>query len=202
MKTFRYSEWDGTQNFSLDADELMDKLGLDLMTYGDLSYVLRQMRRAGLRDAQGRRLPGMQEFLQQLRQMKQRQLDKYDLGSVVDEIRKKLDDILRKERQVIQQRLDEAKEKANKSEGELSPEVQRGLLKKIEDMAARNRQKLDELPSDLGGQIKELAGYDFMDDEARQDFQELMDMLKKHAMESYVRDMLQNLKNMDASSLA
>ncbi len=202
MKTFRYSEWDGTQNFSLDADELMDKLGRDLMTYGDLPYVLRQMNRAGLRDAQGRRLPGTQEFLQQLRQMKQRQLDKYDLSSVVDDIRKKLDDILRKERQGIQRRLDEAKEKADKSEGELSPEVQHSLLKKIEDMAARNRQKLDELPSDLGGQIKGLAGYDFMDDEARKDFQELMDMLKKHAMESYGRDMIQKLKNMDASTLA
>ncbi len=62
--------------------------------------------------------------------------------------------------------------------------------------------KLDEFPSDVGGQIKELTQYDFMDPEARRQFQELMDLLKKNAMQSYGRDMVQRLKDMDPSAMA
>ncbi|MFC1958822.1 VWA domain-containing protein [Chloroflexota bacterium] len=203
MSIYRYSEWDGSQDlFELNPDELMDELGLNLMSYGDLSYALRLMQRGGLRDSQGRRLPNMQELLQRLRQHRQNQLDKYNLGSILDEIREKLDNILKTERQGIQRKLDEAKQKAEESAGELSPEVKQRLLKKVEDRATQNINKLDELPSDLGGQIKELTDYDFMDEDARNQFKELMDMLKKQAMESYGRDLVQKLKGMDANSLA
>ncbi len=203
MNIYRYSEWDGSQNlFDLDADQLMDELGRNLMSYGDLSYALRMMQRGGITDSQGRKLPSIQELLQRLRQRKQSQLDKYNLGSVLDEIRQKLDNILKTERQGIQRKLDEAKQKAREGAGELSPEMQQRLLKRIEDMAAQNLKKLDELPPDVGSQIKELTEYDFMDEEAGRQFQELMDMLKKHAMESYGRDLIQKFKNMDASTLA
>ena len=203
MSIYRYSEWDGSQDlFDLDADELMDELGRNLMSYGDLSYALRLMQRSGIRDSQGRRLPSIQELLQRLRQRKQSQLDKYKLSSVMDEIRQKLDNILKTEREGIQQRLDEARQKAGESAGELSPEVQQRLSKTIEDMAAQNLEKLDTLPPDIGGQIRELTQYDFMDEEARRQFEELMDMLKKHAMESYGRDLIQRMKDMDASTLA
>ncbi len=180
MKTYRYSEWDGSQNlFELNADELMDELGRNLMSYGDLSYALRLMQQGGLRDSQGRKLPSLQELLQRLRQRRQNQLDKYNLGSVLDEIRQKLDNILKTERQGIQGKLDEARQKTGKGADELSPEVQQRLLKNIEDRAAQNLAKLDELPPDVGGQIKELTEYDFIDEEARRQFQELMEILKK-----------------------
>ncbi len=203
MKIYRYSEWDGSQDlFDLDADELMDLLERNLMSYGDLSYALRMMQRGGIRDSQGRQLPSIQELLQRLRQRKQGQLDKYNLGSMMDEIRQKLDSILKTEREGIQRRLDEARQKAGEGAGELSPEVQQRLLKTIEDMAAQHSEKLDQLPTDVGSQIKELAQYDFMDEEARRQFQELMDMLKRHAMESYGRDLVQKVKDMDANTLA
>ncbi len=203
MNIYRYSEWDGSQDLSaLDADELMGELGRKLMSYGDLSSVLRQMQHGGFRDSQGRRLPSIQELLERLRQQRQRQLDKYNLDSVLDEIRQKLDNILKTERQGIQKKLEEARQKGEEGAGELSPEVRQRLLKNIEDRATQNLAKLDELPPDIGGQIKELTDYDFMDEEARRQFQELMEMLKKHAMESYGRDLVQKFKNMDASTLA
>jgi len=203
MKIYRYSEWDGSQELSeLNADELMDELERNLMSYGDLSYALRLMQRGGFRDGQGRKMPSIQELLERLRQRKQEQLDKYNLGSVLDEIREKLDNILKQERQGIQKKLDEAKRKEGEDTGELSPEVRQRLLKTIEDRAAQNLATLDELPPDIGGQIKELTDYDFMDEEARNQFQELLEMLKKHAMESYGRDLVQQIKNLDASTLA
>ena len=75
MSVYRYSEWDGSQDiFELDADELMDELGRYLMSYGDMSNALRLMQRRGISDSQGRRLPSIQELLQQLRQRRQSQL--------------------------------------------------------------------------------------------------------------------------------
>jgi len=203
MKVYRYSEWDGSQDiFELDADQLMDELGRNLMSYGDLSYSLRLMQQRGLRDGQGRRLPSIQEMLERLRRQKQEQLDRYNLDSVMGEIREKLDNILKTEREGIQSKLDEAKSKAEEGSGGLDPEMQRKLLKTLEDRAKQNLEKLDALPSDVGGRIKELTEYDFMDEDARQQFQELLDMLKKHAMETYGRDLVERVKNMDPQALA
>jgi len=180
----------------------MDKISGELLSHGNLSHALRRMRRIGVKGNEGRHLPGIAQLLEQLRQLKHSQLDKYDLGSMIEEIRQKLKDILDKERQGIQRRLDDVKQKTGNGKSGLSPEEQEQLLKMVEDMAARNLQKLDELPSDLGGQIKELSQYDFMDWEAGREFKELMDMLKKHAMESYSRDLMQTIESMNPGSLA
>ncbi|MFC1900967.1 VWA domain-containing protein [Chloroflexota bacterium] len=203
MKSYRYSEWDGSQDiFDLNPDKLMDELEKHIMSYGDLDYALRLMQRQGLRDEQGRRLPSLQELLQRLRRQKQEQLDKYNLDSVMDDIREKLEEILNTEREGIQEKLDDARRKAEETTGELDPEVLQRLLKNVEDRAAQNIEKLDALPPDIGGQIRELTDYDFMDEDARNQFKELMDMLRKQAMESYGRDMVQQMKNMDPAALA
>ncbi len=203
MNRYRYSEWDGTQDiFELDKDELMDELGRNLMSDGNLNYILWRMQRQGIRNSEGRRLPGIQDLLQRLRQRKQAQLDKYNLGSMVDEIRQKLDDILKTERQGIQKKLDEARRKAEEGAPGVTPEMGQKLLKTVEDMADKNLEKLDSMPSDMGGQVQELSQYDFMDEEALQKFQELMDMLKKQALQSYARDLTQKLKDIDPDSLA
>jgi uncharacterized protein with von Willebrand factor type A (vWA) domain len=242
MGDFKYSEWDGSQNiFDMDADELMDKVSDDIMSNSNLSDIMRRMMRNGMQDRQGRRLPGLQEMMQRLRQKRQERLDKYDLGSIVDEIREKLNEIKKKEREGIQEQVErarrqsgdksregadqgpgemtkemkerleqlrqkakeEAEAKGNRKEGkeQLSKEQLEKLRKNLEDRAKQNLEKLDQLPKDLGGQIKELNDYDFMDDEARQKFQELMDMLKKHAMENVSRNMMQQMQNMDPQAL-
>jgi uncharacterized protein with von Willebrand factor type A (vWA) domain len=200
MNEFRYSEWDGSQDlFALNADELMDQLGENLLSHWDVAEALRRMQNGGLLDSEGRRLPSVEDILHRLENMKQAQLEKYDIGSVVDETARKLADIIYNERLGIQRKLDESREKTPDG---LSPEVQQRLLKSLEDRTKHNLSKLDSLPWDIAGQVRELAGYDFMDETARSQFQELLDILKKHALESYGRDMLKKLKEMDGSSLA
>jgi uncharacterized protein with von Willebrand factor type A (vWA) domain len=203
MKSYRYSEWDGSQDiFDLNPDRLMDELEKHIMSYGDLDYALRLMQRQGLRDEQGRRLPSLQELLQRLRRQKQQQLDRYNLDAVMDDIRERLENILHTERDGIQRKLDDAREKAQDTSGDLDPEVMQRLLKNVEGRARQNLEKLDNLPPDVGGQIRELTDYDFMDEDARNQFKELMDMLKKQAMESFGRDLVQQLKSMDPAALA
>jgi len=203
LKSFRYSEWDGTQNiFEADADALMRELERNLMFDGDLASALRMMQQGGLTDSQGRRLPSLQDLLQRLRQRRQEHLEKYKLGSVLDDIRQKLDNVIKTEQQGIKDRLDKAGRKTADGINELNQETQDKLLKNLQERASQNLKKLDDLPSDVGGQIKELSQYDFMDEDARRQFQELMDMLKKNAMSSFAKDLTQRLQNMDASTLA
>ena len=48
-------------------------------------------------------------------------------------------------------------------------------------MAERSKQQLDALPTDPAGAIRALPDYDFMTPEARQQFQELLDMLQQQS---------------------
>ncbi|OGO20019.1 MAG: hypothetical protein A2144_07490 [Chloroflexi bacterium RBG_16_50_9] len=203
MGKFLYSEWDGSQElFDLDTDQIMNKLGQHIFRYGDLSRALRALQRNGIRNGQDQQMPSLDRLLEQLRQMKQNRLRQYNLDSIMDEIKQRLDKILETERHGIQRKLDEAREKTGAGGSELNPGVLERLLKNIEDRALQNRAKLDELPSDIGSQIRELTDYDFMDEDARNQFKELMDMLKKHAMEQFGKDMVRRLKNMDPGAMA
>ncbi len=198
-----YSEWDNTQNiFEPDADALMEELQRNLMYDGDLAQALRMMQRNGLTDRQGRRLPSLRELMERLRQRRQEHLEKYKLNSMMEDIRKRLEEIIQTERQGIQHRLDEARQKAASGSQDITPEMQEKLLKNMQERASENLEKLEALPDDVGGRIKDLSQYDFMDQEARRQFQELMDMLKRSAMSSFAKEMTQRLQNMDANSLA
>ena len=203
MENNRYSEWDGSQNiFEPDADALMDELQRNLMYDGNLAEALRMMQRNGLTDKQGRRLPSLQDFMQRLQQRRQEHLKKYKLNSMMEDIRKRLDDIINIERDGIQHRLDEARGNTADGSQDLDLEMKERLLKTLEERASQNMEKLEALPEDVAGRIKNLDQYDFMDGEARRQFQELMDMLKRNAMSSFAKDMTQRLKSMDADSLA
>jgi len=85
----------------------------------------------------------------------------------MDDIKQKLDEILDTERRGIRKKLDEAREKSQSGPGEMTLEIQQRLLKNIEDRAARNQAKLDRLPPDVGGRIKELSNYCFRNNECQ-----------------------------------
>src|SRR3972149_3688227 len=103
MRRYRYSEWDASQQlFDLDADQIMGELGRLVSRYAVLSQALRALQRKGRWNNQGRQMPNMDRLLEQLRRMKHSQLDKYDLSSILDEIRQELNEILEMERQGMQ----------------------------------------------------------------------------------------------------
>lgn len=106
---YRYSIWDGTQDAGpLDPDQLLDGLSDDLMNFGDLQHALRNLLQRGMRNPMGDRTQGLRDLLQQLRQQRRQQLDRFDLGSIFDQLREQLDEILDMERGTIDQRLRDA----------------------------------------------------------------------------------------------
>src|SRR2546426_9322307 len=103
---FRYSRWDGTQHLAdLDADDLLAAMSDDLMSDGDLWNALRRMFQRGVQDPKGQRVPGIQDMLERLRKRRQQQLDRYDLGSALEDIKKKLDEVILTERAGIERQV-------------------------------------------------------------------------------------------------
>ena len=82
---------------------------------------------------------------------------------------------------------------------ELSPEQKQRMLEMI---AKRKQDFLEALPKDVPGQIKQLTDYDFMDDEAREKFQELLAGLQQQMMQQFFQGMQQSLQNMTPEDLA
>ena len=105
---FRYSMWDGTQDVPpLEAEDILDNLTDDLMNFGDLQHALRNLLQRGMRDPNGQRMQGLRDLLQQLRQQRRQQLDKFNLNSVFDDIKRQLEEIVQMERDTLDRRLDE-----------------------------------------------------------------------------------------------
>ncbi|HEY7832419.1 MAG TPA: VWA domain-containing protein, partial [Ktedonobacterales bacterium] len=75
------------------------------------------------------------------------------------------------------------------------------LRRMLEKVAQRKLDYLDQLPPDVAGQIKQLTDYEFMDDQARQEFQELLAMLQQQVMQQYFQGMQQALSQMTPEDL-
>jgi uncharacterized protein with von Willebrand factor type A (vWA) domain len=271
----RYSRWDGTQQISdLSADEIMDAISDDLMHNGNLDLALQRLFSWGFQRPDGEHVPGLREMMNRLRQRRQEQLNRYDLGSILDDIKEQLEQIVQKERTGIDRRVDEGRQRLSDegtraqgsegAEGQQGQEGQEGqqgqqgaqgqqgqqgargqrgqrgqsgqagsqqqqggqpqqgqqqggqqgssqegqggydedLQHMLEQIAARKREHLDQLPADPAGAIRSLNDYEFMDPEARQQFQELLAMLQQQVMQQTFQGMQQALGNMSPEDMA
>ena len=202
MNSYRYSQWDGTQQvFEPTEDQIMEEMADDLMNHGDVMRSLRSLFQRGMQGEFGQRMQGMRDMLDRLRNRRQERLEQYNLDSVMDELKERLDKVIETERTGIDRRLDEARQQMAQSTPEEAADREQ-LMKMLEDRAARNRETLDNLPPNLGGAVKELTEYDFMDPDAQGQFQELLDMLKQRMMENTFQNMRQQLQNMSPQDMA
>jgi uncharacterized protein with von Willebrand factor type A (vWA) domain len=183
---FHYSRWDGTQRgFDLDADALLDEMTDDLLYHGDLHAALRRMMQQGLRDRNGDRLMGIREMLQRLREQRKEMLERYDLGGVYEEIADRLREIVDEEREGIERRVDDAMRGGDQRQREI-----------VEQVAEQRRRQLDELPPDLAGRVQALQQYEWMDDGARQRFEDLMNELREQLLQSYFNQISEGMQNL------
>jgi uncharacterized protein with von Willebrand factor type A (vWA) domain len=217
---YGYSRWDGTQEIEgLDADDIMRALADDYLEQGDLQQALRRLMQDGMQRPDGRRNLGLRELLERLRAQRSQLLNRYNMASgVMDDLRQKLEEIKQLEREGIERRLREAQElaeaeQARQSEagtpsqpGEdtagsdaLTPEQKRRML---ETIAQRKKQYLESLPQDLPGQIKALSEYDFMEEAAREKFNELLESLRQQMMQQFFQGMRQSLQSMTPEDIA
>src|SRR5438876_1068946 len=239
---YGYSRWDGTQNIEgLDADDILNALADDYMEEGNLQQARKRLMQDGIRSEDGRKTMGLRELMERMRNMRNEQLNRYNMASgVMDDLREKLEEIKSLEREGIQKRLDgdsEPSQSSQSSDEQQSPgqqqrtsrpqdgseqESQQGSSSSqqgqsgegsddltqeqkrqmLEMIAKRKQDYLDKLPQDVPGQIKGLSEYDFMYDEAREKFKELMDSLQQQMMQQFFQGMQQSLQNMTPEDIA
>ena len=188
---FTYSRWDGTQKgFDLDADGLFEELTDDLLYHGDVNAALRRLMQQGMRDRNGEQMKGLRDLMQQLRQQRQETLDRFDLGGVYQEIADQLDDIVDEERHAIENATSEAERSGDERRAQ-----------NARDAAADRNFRLDMLPNDLAGKVRELSAYDFESAEAAQRFEQLMDRLRQQLMQQSVDQMSSAMQNMSPEAM-
>ena len=72
----------------------------------------------------------------------------------------------------------------------------------MERIARQRNEQLDRLPDDLGGRVKGLRDYEFVDDEARQKFEELMQKLQKQMVDQMFQGMKGSIQQMQGQDLS
>jgi len=174
---FRYSRWDGTQNVpDFSADDVLDDIADDILGYGDLKTALQRLMNQGLKPPQGERTPGLRDLLDKLRQRRQQRLKDHDLGSAVEDIERKLEQVVQTERKAIEDRLQKAER-------------------------ARRQQALDQIPPDAAGRLRELQSYEFFDAEAKQRFEDLLNSLRQQMMQPFMQGMQNALQKLTPEDL-
>ena len=185
----RFSVWDGSQDpLGDDADALFDRLSEDVFHGWDFETALRRPLSQGWRDRDGRKFAGLEELMERLRKQRQKQLERYSLDNVFKDIEEKLDNVLRLERQGIDERL------KNVTDG--------SAQRILERVAKKRREHLDNLPREPGGAIRELQGYEFMDQRAEQAFQKLLEEIKQNVVNTYFKQMAEQMGQMSQQDLS
>ena len=181
----RFTAWDGSQKLALDADQVMAALADDLIEYGDLRWAMRNLISRGMQIPQGGYLQGLRDMLKELRDRKRERLQRYDLSSIFDGFRERLDEILDMERQRIGEWLQPDPDDAENFSSD--------VLKRV---AERNLETLDDLPDDTAGQIKALDEYEFLDPEAQKQYLELVNELRRATANMFFKDIENMVRNL------
>ena len=210
MRSYRYSRWDGTQeSLPVDGEDLMDAMADDLASHGDFRQALRNLMQRGMQGRMGSGFEGIREMMERLKQQSRERLERYNLASLVDELKKRLDDIIEQEKDALnppQSPPGEGRDGDDRSadsphpaplpggEGTMEASSQPGQAGNGGNQERRDF--MDQLPDDFAGRVKSLQSYDFFDPQAQQAFDELMEMLKQQAMGNAMRDVAQRFADM------
>ncbi len=224
----RYSRWDGSQTLpDLDAGEILDTLAEDVMAEGGIGDALRRLLERGWRSTDPTRpdLPGLRDLAERLRRRREEMLDRYQLGDVLGDIRRELEGIVDQERAGIDRRMRDGA--APGARGDPESAVTTGeesgakgtdppdggsvtadaapdpaLRRLARDLAARHLERLDALPPDVGGRIRGLREYDFLEPDARRRFDELLKRLEKSVADQYMEGLSDAIRSLSPEDLA
>ena len=177
MVHYRYSRWDGSQLDEMSTQDMIEKLTEQILDGDSVNQAMRRMMDRGMTMPNGRRMEGMREMMRRLQEARQRNLENYNLDSIMDDIAERLDNIIDQERSGIEGRLDDLGPQPGQGEpgegGEPGEDGQPGqqrpsgqsssgepgqggaptpeLEKLLRDMAQKHTDQLAQLPPEVGG---------------------------------------------------
>jgi uncharacterized protein with von Willebrand factor type A (vWA) domain len=161
MHLLRYTEWDGTQRVRLSAEKVFEKLAEYLSYTDDVQQAFDWLLRHGL-EIDGLRIMGVDDFLEALRDALRERQRQFNLDHALDPMAERLEELLDLEREALEQRGDAT--------------------------AQAKREQLERLPRRLSEAIEQLRDYAFEDDDARVEFEHLLEELENiRALEDFQR---------------
>ncbi len=155
----------------MSAGDLLDAMSDELLSGQGADRALSRMFRRGMRG----RFGGLDALRARLREARRREQERLNLEGPLQEIARRLEEILEAER--------------------------RALSFRAEDDARLREQFLDSLPPDPAGAIRELREYRFVDPEAQRKFDELMEWLREQVMGSYFRNLTEGMRGLSPEQL-
>ncbi len=170
----RYSRWDGTQDPlgpDLSAGDLLEAMSEEILSGEGAEGAMRRLLRRGIRG----RFSGTDALSARLRQARREEQARLDLEGPLEDLARRLDDILERERTALSFRTEE-------------------------DARAREA-FLDTLPADLPGRLRDLREYGFVDPEARRRFEELMEELARQILGARFRGLAEGIRNLTPEHL-
>ena len=183
---FRYSRWDGTQALDIAADDVLAAIADDLTEYGDLRWALRNLMSRGMPTG-GQRVQGLRDIMRKLRDRRRERLEQFDLSSVMRDIEQQLARIVQMEQDTIDEWMD-------RDDDEYADRV-------LKEIAERNQEALDDLPEDVGGKMKTLEGYEFLNPDAQRKFLELLNQLRKAMTQTFFNDIERMVNQMSGEDI-
>ncbi len=192
------------------------------MEFGDLQQAMRYLTRNGMHFSDDGYIRGLRDMLRRLREKKQQQLNRYDLGSVMEDIKRQLDEILQLEQDTIDEWIEQDKSAAGHENDEPGSDITTAVSDDDEaddkdtnnagaesqfsdrvlgDIGRKNRQFLDELPEDTAGQVRALQDYEFLNPDAQRKFLKLLEQLTKAMTQSMFKDIENMVQQMSEGDL-
>ncbi len=212
-QTYRYARWDGTQRIEdYSAEDVLDELSDDLLAESDLGSALARLMQRGMRGESGN-LDGLHDLLRRLARAREEMLSRFQLGDVLADVRAELDEVVNIERRGLERRLANGPrrpaggQKAGLEGGhgdarQTKEDQVSGMRDLASELAGRRQSQLADLPDDVGGRIRALSDYDFMEPDARSRFDELLDRLRKQVLDAQFAGLSDAIRGVTPDALA
>ncbi|HEY5252987.1 MAG TPA: VWA domain-containing protein [Acidimicrobiales bacterium] len=186
-----YRRWDGTQTgFEDEIDALFSELSDDLLYHGDPDAALRRLLSSGFERPDGERVQGLREMMERLREQRQEELNRGELGGAFQEMAQELDQVIAEERAGLEDLADDARNSGDDRRRQVT-----------DDVVAERNLELELLPPDLAGRVKGLQQYEFTSSEAREHFEQLLERLREEVAKSWFDQMSEALTSPDPEQL-
>ena len=175
----RYGRWTGTQDpFPADVspDEVLDEISDDVLGGMSPDEALQRLLQRGLR-GRAESVSGLSGLRRRVEEARRRELNRLGLDGPLQQIEQRLSDIINTERAALD-------------------------LADDPDAAAAHHAELDNLPDDVAGRVGALQNYDWHDARAAQEFQQLLESLRRDVAEATFGRLAGALGSMDEAAIS
>ena len=218
----RYSHWDGSRKQKLDADDILNALSEDLMEFGDLQQAMRYLTQRGMETSDGNYIKGIRDLLRQLKEERQQRLERFNMGGVMADLKRQLEEILSLEQETIN---DWARRKSdpdgprtfmadlvqdidNNIDNSLqtNPPTKDGTHENFSNhvlgnIGEQNKEFIKNLPNDTPAKVKALQNYEFLNPDAQKQFLKLIEQLRKAMAQSFFKDVESMVSKISAGDI-